>query len=162
MCLNALFLQLVIIGALFIGIYGYRKMFQNARINFENLSGLLQSPCSYGLFPKMTLEGYYKGRRVVLSYFMFGNNANFLGPYIEPRVSFRQSIFSLHYRGITENTKLIGNKIYYNRLGPLKQFKWSLYWGNIRLFGRDEFSGILEELTRAAEMVEKNPEGYGI
>jgi len=156
MCTNKLFFQLLIIGAIFIGVYGYRKMFQNARANFDSLSGLLASPCSYGLFPKMTLEGYYKNRKVVLSYFMFGNNVNFLGPYIEPRAEVEQKFFSLNYRGVTENTKLIGRKIYYNRLGPLKRYSWSLYWGNIKVFSRDEFLNILEELSRAAEIVEKN------
>jgi hypothetical protein len=105
------------------------------------------------------LEGYYKGRKITMSYSMTqNNNNNFLGPSIEPKyILKKQKLFCLSYPKPTRNTVLMNNKIYFNNSrNSVRNFDW--FWKNISLFSREEFVSILEELTQAAEIVEKNPD----
>jgi hypothetical protein len=154
MCPNLFFLQLAILAVLLVIIHGYRRMGQMARENFDTLSRILEAPVEHSRFFQPSLEGYYKGRKVILSYvFIEGNN--FLNPHIEPKAILRQQRpFCLTYPKITEHTYLKGKRISYNSrrfsltIGP------GYAWGDIRVFSEEEFRNILEELTQAAHIVE--------
>ena len=159
MCLVTFFYQIIIVGMVLLVIYSYRWMFKTSEENFEILSGLLESPAVKSWYLVRSLEGYYKGRKITLCYFIGDNNSNnFLGPSIEPKYILRkQKFFCLNYPKPTKNTVLMNNKIYYNSLrSPFKNLDW--LWQSIRSFSAEELTGALEELTQAAEIVEKSPE----
>jgi hypothetical protein len=104
------------------------------------------------------VEGYYKGRKVALSYSTSENNSNSFGPSIEPRIIVKRKFFLFDNPSVTENTKLISNKIYYTEKGFYENLSSAFAWGNIRLYSGEEFLMMLEELTLAAEKLERNPE----
>ncbi|MDD5653868.1 MAG: hypothetical protein PHT31_06910, partial [Candidatus Omnitrophica bacterium] len=140
-----------------LAIYGYRRMVQFARTNIEALSKLLEAPNQNSGFLKLSLEGFYKGRKIILTYFLISDSNNFINPSIEPRaVYIKQKLFSLDYPSITEHTQLRKNRIFYNCRKPYSILEKSNFsWGDIRLFTEEEFRQILEELTQAAEIVER-------
>jgi len=157
MCpVNQIYIFLILF-VMWLAIYGYRRMSQFARTNIEVLSKLLQTPNQISSFLKLSLEGFYKGRKIILTYFLTSDSNNFLNPSIEPRAIHRkQKLFSLDYPSITTHTQLRKNRIFYNCRKPYGILeKWNFSWGDIRLFTEEEFRAILDELTQAAEIVEK-------
>jgi len=130
-------------------------MYDYATLNIANFSEFLEQVNS----GRMRLEGYYRGRKVVLSYFTMGSRSNnFIAPCIEPLVEPKQKFFRLTNPRITENTVLVGKKIYYNCRRGLADLWSADRWGNIKVFSKDEIPAVLEELVQAAEIVESNPE----
>jgi hypothetical protein len=162
MCPSNLFLQFAIIIALLAMVYGYRCMFKNAKLNFRTLAGLLEAPLEKKGFLKMSLEGHYKGRKVNLTYLFTSKNNNFFGPSIELRFPVKkQKLFCIDYQRVTQSTQLKGNRVFYNpRIGSFALWckdASRTSWGDIRVYSEQELNGILEELTQAAETVEKDP-----
>lgn len=161
-CPNLFLPQLLIIAAILFSIYGYRRMHERARSNIDSLSRLLQAPSPNSGFFRPSIEGYYKGRKVVLAYSLSSKSYNFLNPFMEPRIPLKkQKLFLIDYPKITEHTQLRGGRIYYNcrlPIGKIEASNWS--WGGIRIFSEGEFRDILEELTQAAQIVESNPENF--
>jgi hypothetical protein len=157
MCPGTFFLQLAILGIILVSIYGYRRMGEMVGLNFDTLSRILEAPVVNSRFLQPSLEGYYKGRKVILSYLFLAPYNNFVNPHIEPRAILRkQNFFCLDYPSITEHTTLKGKRIGYNCRRPFGTIEKSNFsWGNIRVYSEEEFRAILEELTQAAEIVEK-------
>ncbi|MDD5730841.1 MAG: hypothetical protein PHN57_06920 [Candidatus Omnitrophica bacterium] len=154
MCPLTLFYQVLIIGVVALLFYSYNKMNQTARRNFANLSVLLKSPETKGFFSGNSIQGYYKDRKVYLSYQMSDDNSNWLGPSMEPRAAVKQKFFIMNYPRVTENTILMNGKVWYTSRNLLNKFSLPVAWGNIRPLSTDDFLNILEELRRAVEIVE--------
>jgi len=156
MCPTAFFYQLIIVGIVLLAIYGYRRMLQSTKQNITTLSGLLEVPTVNSRFLNLSLEGFYKERKVVLFYLFLSHNNNFVNPSMEPRIVLKKEpFFCIDYPKITEHTHLKKGKVVYNCRRPFGIIEASNFsWGNIRVFSEEEFRDILEELTQAAQMVE--------
>jgi len=152
MCfLNNLLLILCLLLLLF---YSYRRIYEKASLNIDTLSLYLEAPqISKGfLNSTLKLEGFYKGRKVILNYIMGEHNAS--GPAMELRHMIKpQKNFLFNYPRPTQNTQLRGNKVWYIRYDPFRGG-----WGNIPVYSDQELREILEELKNSAEIAEKIPQ----
>ncbi len=154
MCPITFFYQVLIAAVVLLVIYSYRRMYERACLAIQTFSSLLEGPCVNTSYLVKTLTGYYKGRKVKFSYLMYDNNYNYLNPSIEPRYPVKkQSFFCISFPRPTQNTLVRGDRIYYSGLrNPFRNADW--LWNTIGQFSQEECVGILEELTRAAVIVE--------
>ena len=156
MCLGSFPYQILVLIVVSFVIYSYKRMFDNSMANIKTLSGLLESPSVKSDYFVRSIEGYYKGRIIKHTYFMYDNNYGFMGPCVELRYPVNKSrLFCISYPRPTQNTFLKGNKVYYNRVrSPFKHTDW--LWNNTGQLSKQEFTDILEELSRAAQIAEEN------
>ncbi len=156
MCpVSAFYLFLTVIVALFV-IYSYKKLYERANMSIEAFSEVLEGASQNDSFLSKSLTGFFKGRKITVTYFMGDNDNNSSNTCVELRCPVpKEKLFVLSFPRPTENTFLKGNKVYYNRaISSLKKGDW--LWNNIGVYSKQECLEILEELSRAAEIVEKN------
>jgi hypothetical protein len=161
MCPSNLFMFAMIGLVTLVTIASYRKMYEVAYGNFAVLALLLQGvqETHGNFFTRHSMEGMYKGRRV-LHYYFFQHERNRLGLYIQPRtVPRRTGSFMLRYPRITRDTYLRVDKVYFSRAFSLRDIKWA-NCGNIVPYSESELRGILDELSAAADRVEQG--AYGV
>ncbi len=110
---------------------------QNAVLEAEVISPLLeQSQIKRGIF-SVSIDGYYKGRQLRWCY-SIDNDGCITRWYIKPmQLAHPQPLFMLRYPKPTTNTQLRGSKIYFN---------------NAEKF---DYQTILDELTESALIIEK-------
>ncbi|MCU0651111.1 MAG: hypothetical protein MUC52_02630 [Candidatus Omnitrophica bacterium] len=148
MCPNTLRLYLAIIAVLAVYYFVYKKISRCACENFDALGTLVSPSHRTNSFSQAVFTGFYKGRRVEFqcSFFDKGDPRRF---WIEPKIELApQKLFLFDYPRPTKNTKLVGRKIFYSRSGF---FKTESYY---KVYSREEFVVILEELSEAAHRVE--------
>ncbi len=138
--------------AVFIAIayFVYRRMFDVIAENFETLGAMLTGAQRKTTFFSSNLEGYYKSRKVSLSYPHFDK-----GPHrrlsMEPRnIPIPQKAFMISYPRPTPNTQWKGDKVYYSTRGIFVRSTDSY----LKVFASEELVGMLEELSEAAQKVE--------
>lgn len=145
---------MVFAGALLAGVVAlfiYRRLFRSVDVNSVVLVPLLDDPQEKRTFFRSYVSGFYKGRKFVFisPHFDEGPGQN---QYLEPlQVPQPQKWFMLSYPRPTENTRLVGRRVYYSPKGffvPRKSYD--------RTYTKEEFLGILEELTEAAKKVERS------
>lgn len=123
-----------------------------AKFNNQLVAKILNTTIKKELFfASIKISGYYKGRCIVWEP---GHPENFIsalvqdtGPhriYIKPNFVPKTKLLP-PYPGPTNNTLLAGKHIYYKL--RLKSF--------LKLFSEQEIIAIFEELTQAAELIEK-------
>ena len=158
MCPTLFNLQILILLVVGVGVYAYKRQVERARINAEVVKSLLKaSEMRLGFLGiNFTLEGWYKDRKVAYFYRLDSEcNGSDYNLYIEPRyVLPAQRFFTLGYPRPTSNTSLRGNKVFYSKCSPLRGGLFNI--GGMALFTEEELKGILEELTQAAEQIEKS------
>jgi hypothetical protein len=156
MCPVSAFYLFMIVVVVFIVIYSYRRLYERADLAIDSFSEVLEGVSVNNSFLVKSLTGFYKGRKISISYFMGDNENNNINPCIEVRCPVqKEKLFVLSYPRPTQNTFLKGNKVYYNRaIDSLKRGEW--LFNNIGQLSKQECLEILEELSRAAEIVEKN------
>jgi hypothetical protein len=100
------------------------------------------------------LEGFYQGRKVGYSYRMSSERSNSdYNIWIEPKANFpKQGWFLIDYPRPTSNTRLMKGRIFYHRRDFFRGGFFNP--GNLILLTPEEIREILEELTRAAGLVE--------
>ncbi len=155
MCPKTVFFQFLLGALLLIVLFQSMRTYKNARANFEVFSKLLLSSQISWVFVCIRLEGFYKGRKTVLNYWLLsGKGTDPVEFYIEPRGNLkRQKLICISYPRPTENTFLRGRRLYYADRNFLRR-------ANKEIYTEQEFLGILARLTQAAEIVEKDPERY--
>jgi len=117
--------------------------------NFDTLGTLIQSSERVNSFYQANISGYYKGRRVELQcpFFEKGRSRIF---FIEPlNVATAKKLFMLEYPRPTMNTQLKNNKVFFSP-GVFFSTGESYY----KIYSKEEFVQILDELTEAAHNVE--------
>ncbi|HRZ14917.1 MAG TPA: hypothetical protein P5110_05330 [Candidatus Omnitrophota bacterium] len=151
-------LHLLAIPAVFIAvIHSYKRQRDNAGANARILSGLLQAPAEINGFWNInfTLEGLYRNRKVGYAYVLSSHaRSPYCSLFIEPRFSAQNQktpVFQWSYPRPTRNTVLRGGKIHYSREDIVEGF----VWGGLAVMDKFEAQKVLEELSQAAEIVEK-------
>jgi len=157
MCPVAL-LQVAAIMIVAVGVVSaYRRQIESARCNARILSEVLQSVVNTDGFLKINfaLEGFYKTRKVGYVYHLSDKQYNpYSRLFVEPKFfshNRSQPWFRLWYFKPTPHTYLKGARIYY--AGPLGFTRMT--WGGLAVMRREDVQQVLEELVRAAELVEK-------
>ncbi|MFA5119452.1 MAG: hypothetical protein WC695_11505 [Candidatus Omnitrophota bacterium] len=156
MCpVSAFYLFVIVIVVLFVA-QCYKKLYERANMSIEAFSEVLEGASRNDTFLAKSLTGFFKGRKIMVSYSTGDNDNNSSNPCVELRCPVpKEKLFVLSYPRPTQNTFLMGNKVYYNRaISFLKKGDW--LWNNIGVYSKQECLEILEELSRAAEIVEKN------
>jgi len=158
MCPILFNLQVLLLLLVGVGLYSYKRQVERARINAEVVKSFLKvTQMRQGFLGiNFTLEGWYKDRKVIYFYRLDSEcNGSDYNLYIEPRyVLSAQRFFTLRYPRPTPNTFLRGNKVFYAKCSPLRGGLFNI--GGMALFTEEELKGILEELTQAAEQIEKS------
>lgn len=158
MCPTLFNLQILLLLLVGVGLYSYKRQVERARINAEVVKSFLKAAqVRQGFLGiNFTLEGWYKDRKVIYFYRLDSEcNGSDYNLYMEPRyVLSMQRFFTLRYPRPTQNTFLRGNKVFYSRCSPLRGGLFNI--GGMALFTEEELKGILEELTQAAEQIEKS------
>ena len=158
MCPTFFNLQILLLLMVGVMIYSYKRQIERARINAEVVVSFLKATeMRQGFLGiSFTLEGWYKDRKVVYFYRLDSeSNGSSYNLYIEPkRVLPAQRFFIMGYPRPTPNTFLRGNKVFYAKCSPLRGGLLNV--GGMALFTAEELKGILEELTQAAEQIEKS------
>jgi hypothetical protein len=156
MCPRTFNLQILILLAVGVMIYAYRRQIERAGINAETVKSFLKAPeMRYGVLGiNFTLEGWYKDRKVVYFYRLDSEcNGSDYNLYMEPKHAVPTNrFFILKYPRPTQNTCLRGNKVFYSKWSPLRGGFLNL--GGMALFSEEEIRAVLEELAQAAEQVE--------
>ena len=152
MCPQTAFFQFIVGILLLILLFQTARIYKSARANFGVFSKLLSSPQFNWLLVFIRLEGFYRGRKVVLTYWLLsGEGTNPVELYIEPRCNLkRQKFICLRYPHPTENTMLRDKKLYYVDCNFRKRAYKEIYTDQ-------KFLDILEKLTKGVEAVEKDP-----
>lgn len=154
MCIPSIFYQFLIGILLLVIVFQTKQAYNNAKINFGVLSKLLVTPQTKWGPLSIRLEGFYKGRKAVLNYWLLGGDGIYqVEFYIELRRSLkRQKFICLRYPSPTEGTFLKGKRLFYSDHHFRKKTN--------RTYTEQEFADILEKLTLAAEMVENDPDRF--
>jgi hypothetical protein len=151
-------LHLLAIPVVFIAvIHSYKRQRDNAGANARILSGLLQSPAEINGFFNVNfiLEGVYKNRKVGYAYVLSSHaRSPYCSIFIEPRLAAQNRktpVFQWSYPRPTRNTVLRNGKIHYSQEDIIEGF----VWGGLALIDQIKAREVLEELSQAAEIVEK-------
>lgn len=153
MCPQTSFLQFIVGILLLMLLFQVMRIYKSAKANFKVLSKLLQSPQINWFLVFIRLEGFYKGRKIVLTYWLLSGEgaAQSVEFYIEPRCNLRrQKFICLSYPHPTKNTMLRGKRLYYIDRNFIKRADRERY-------ADQEFLDILKQLTQVAETIEKDP-----
>ncbi|MBF0489780.1 MAG: hypothetical protein HQL15_04075 [Candidatus Omnitrophica bacterium] len=124
------------------------KAWSIVKSNCETFAQYLKSEVGFRWDITFTVSGSYKGREIGLNVSPIGKSA---APFfwIRPRISLsKQPLLMLDYPKVTEETYLNGDRIYGR---PSAFLGSSIFWTNLNI---EDFISVLEELTRAAEIVE--------
>lgn len=151
---------------------------ENVRYNFVIIARLLESRIKK-TFAGISVNGYYKERKINCSfaYIFRGNRCCATTICIEPLLRVKRKIFSKEFFSVmpskpTENTQYMGNIISYTCCSVLEKISFSKYeltnscdrsWlGALSLMklNEEDIVFFFEELTRAAIIVESNPEKF--
>jgi len=158
MCPRTFYLQVFIILAIWLMVYSYRRQIERARLNADIIKSFLKAPeMRLGFLNiNFTLEGWYKDRKISYFYHLDSEcNGSKYNLYITPKYApIENRLFLLKYPRPTKNTYLKKDKIFYSKWTPLRGGLFNP--GGMVLFTAEEIGGILEELTLAAEQVEKS------
>ena len=152
MCPFSILLFPIIILVFALVIISRRTTYDKADANSQIFIGLVeQATFKKGLLGSgFTIEGFYKGRKVILRFIMGGDNSDIFDLSMEVRANpQKQKLVIFRYPRPTENTELRGNLLrYISRRGIFNPFP--------PLYTEEEYRQMLEELSRVAVKIEGN------
>ncbi len=163
MCPKNLY-HLVLLGFVCIfAVYWLKRQRNRAIQSFSAFSQFLEMPKVISRFFGMTLclSGMYQTRKFGWDYNIF-HEENELQIYLKPKCSIQLKTFMFSYPRPTPKTYMRGSKVYFSMRFLKGSFLSRLRSADpIPLLSREDAQHILEELTKSAEIVEKNPRAFG-